>query len=435
MKRIVQRALSLFLLAAVMLILLTSCGGSSDGLAPTDKLVVYCPPTMNVEINQVKAEFERRYPDINLEYIEFGTYLDEEARTSFSERLKVELLAGRGPDVVFFDRRTFPDLYKVLDAGVFYDLNEMLDTDETFHIEDYIRPIFDGGLYQGKRQFIPLTFRINYLLADSAALRAQGIEISEQPNFSKWSQEMSQYIATHTEAQIQQALMEWFRTFQTLFAHSGLQVLHYETKQINVETEDLRLFVETFKQLYPYPNNEIWDGLFALRGKYGPDGGYWTAIQEQKQLYETYCYAFDLETWLNAEYGVPKPDKLFAFPTFEGHQAMAVGENFVAINAASVNKQNAYLFLKTALWTGAQSSLEDNVVSKAGLPSLSMVKALEGEAVEGYETVLPLEYYRNYSNTLMDIVYARMEPYFRDEKSYEDCLAELQSALELYINE
>ena len=63
------------------------------------------------------------------------------------------------------------------------------------------------------------------------------------------------------------------------------------------------------------------------------------------------------------------------------------------------------------------------------------MRDLEGENATGLGYTQGLEYYRNYSAQVIDLVYQEMLPYFEDQQPYDACLAKLKSQLELYLYE
>ena len=53
-------------------------------------------------------------------------------RNSFSE-----ILAGKGPDIVYFNSFTIGSIYKILENGVFHDLQPLIDDDLSFDTSKY----------------------------------------------------------------------------------------------------------------------------------------------------------------------------------------------------------------------------------------------------------------------------------------------------------
>ena len=74
-----------------------------------------------VELAQMT--FEVRYPEITLEQYP----LDTEDLDSAMDRLRTELMAGRGPDVLIDNGTMLPDLYKSIAGGMLADLGPYME--------------------------------------------------------------------------------------------------------------------------------------------------------------------------------------------------------------------------------------------------------------------------------------------------------------------
>ena len=121
-------------------------------MEPTQKLVLYCPPGWGgVFMDLAKYQYGAQYPDVEVEYRTFtqggeswitnahgARGPNPEMTEDFNQALLAELNAGKGPDAVVFFSDTFPDLDKVLEAGVFCDLEPLFEQDETFDRAEYL---------------------------------------------------------------------------------------------------------------------------------------------------------------------------------------------------------------------------------------------------------------------------------------------------------
>ncbi len=425
------------LVLALGLVLLTACGAPKAPSLPepTDELVVYCPPWMHTFVEPARALFEKAYPDVQLTYRTFGSFTDPEAVQSFKDLLIAELNAGKGPDLVLFTWDTFGDMYKVMDAGAFYDLDQLMDADASFDPSAYLTEVLDGGVYQGKRQFVPLMFTPAYVMAERAALEAKGVALPENPDFAEWSAALVQYVERHTLEENRQLFDNVYPRFDFFLVHSGLQILNYETKEILVESEEFRQFMAFFKVVYPF-------SCTSLEGKYPWRVGAFEDILSRlltgELLFDVTTTAeYIFQTHLSDRADTLRTDTLFSFPRLSGEKTIGMGMEFAAIKSASPNKANAYAFLKILL--------SDRIQDKAVMPvlkssmalqtSTDFVRDLEGENATGLGYTRELEYYRNYSARVIDLVYQEMLPYFEERQPYETCLARLKNQLELYLNE
>lgn len=161
MKRVCSALITRFcvyLLLPCLLLSLFGCSPPSSSLlssvpleappAPTDELLIYVHPRMETMLEQVKPIFERKYPEVRLTYRTFGYYNDPFVQQDYQDTLNTELMAGKGPDLLLFDDQV-PNIYKLMDIGLFYNLDNFLLADEEFHREEYDAKRLDMGLYKG----------------------------------------------------------------------------------------------------------------------------------------------------------------------------------------------------------------------------------------------------------------------------------------------
>ena len=327
-------------------------------------------------------------------------------------------------------------MHKVMDAGAFYDLDLLMEADASFDKSAYLSAIFDGGVYQGKRQCVPLMYTPAYVYAERAVLEAKGITLSEHPDFAEWSAALVRYAESHTLEENRQMFDNIYPRFDFFLVHSGLQILDYETKEILVESEEFRQFMEFFKVMYPF-------SCTSLEGKYPWRVGAFQDIISKlltgELLFDiTTSEAYIFETHLSDREDSIRTDTLFSFPRFQGGKTIGMGMNFAAVNSASPNKANAYAFLKLLLSDKVLTKNSVMPVLKSAMAlqtSQDLVRDLEGENATGLGYTQGLEYYRNYSAQVIDLVYQEMLPYFEDQQPYDACLAKLKSQLELYLYE
>ncbi len=417
-------------------ILFSSCTSDSQKPVPTDQLVVYCPPEMNRKMDYAKTIFEKDFPQVQLTYRSFGDYQNQASISEYNEILTAELNAGRGPDLICFCWDTFPDLYKVLDAGVFYNLDAFLLGDEDFDPSDYLKPVLDGGLYKEQRLFIPLTYYPAYVMAWGPTLKASGIALPKQPNYAEWTETIIRFYETHSPAENRKILDPLYPRFDFFLIYSGLQIVNYEAKELCIDQPEFKQFMEIFRSLYPY-------SCTTLEGKHP-----WRAGSTEENLYamqQEGSMLFDITT--NDEFVYEglignrgwQLDTFFSFPRINGEKTIGMGRNFVAINNASSNKVNAYAFMKILLSAPVQDDRYSfQPIYKAALADLtstSYLQDIEAEEPRAEGVAQGVEYYRNYSGQVMDLTYQTMLPFFERKSSYDECLQELRNKLTLYLYE
>ena len=157
-------------------------------------------------------------------------------------------------------------------------------------------------------------------------------------------------------------------------------------------------------------------------------------IQENGRLMVNQGYFYS--TTVIEHYGVY--NEIFtAMPSASAEKPTAIPEVSVAIRDGSPNAQNAYYFIKHLLSPAIQMDIG------FGCPVLLEQiyyhsrhhkddTAKEQARYEVYTNVVP---YRQFSPKLWEIYVQYMTPYWEGNASYEDCVTDLESMLELYMYE
>ena len=111
----------------------------------TNELIIYTPGSTYSSVMIPALEiFKKLYPEIEVSY---QTYDTDEYQTM----IRTEVPAGKGPDLVLLSSITFPDIYKTMSTDIFEDLNPYFGTDEGISLSEFVRPVMDGGVLNGKR--------------------------------------------------------------------------------------------------------------------------------------------------------------------------------------------------------------------------------------------------------------------------------------------
>ena len=219
-----KKALAILLMACMIVNLLTGCSGGRSAKKesidyhveletppePTDKLVIYQPPDMDEIIGFALSIFKVNFPDVEVEVREFGHYTDDPLTRynnmeNYRATLSSELMAGQGPDVVFwynspFDYlygSEFKDIYKVMDSGAFYNLDNFLVNDPDFRMDDFSENVLDIGVYKGERQFMPLSYGMDVFLTSEECMDKNNVTLSQRPTYEEFSEQTIQFCTTN----------------------------------------------------------------------------------------------------------------------------------------------------------------------------------------------------------------------------------------------
>ncbi len=409
---------------------------------PTDRLVVYLPLTYKSGyIDEVSAPlrkaldlFGQQFPDVAVECVEWNA--DEpNAYENYRQRLLTDIMAGKGPDLIVFSDRDFQDLQKVMASGAFYNIDNFLSVDASFDTTVYQQAVWNGGYYKQQRLLIPLNYRHFSVLTSDEALQDAGIQLSAQPDFSEWSRQIQRYVAAHSIQENRNLFLSWRDLYSHLFLNNlGLSVLDYENKQVLLQPEDLRAYMDFYKAVYPSLIQD-WDG--TVPDQYAMNLQVYEALQNKRLLFfSDYTHLWFLnEAKLEMEPTVTP--RTFYLPTPADVQPYATAEFMAAIRASSPNKANAYELLKILLSLGPQSSffipvhneaLRYNLLTDRSDFSKDEIEA-RLQDLNALEFTMPLE------NAVVTMMHSTMLPWVNNEKSYEACFEELRERLALYLYE
>ena len=405
-----------------------------EQLPKTDKLVLYRTPINSWVLDPAVKIFEEIYPDVEVEVRDFG--IDE--YSAYETFIQTELPAGKGPDLIVVGNEDFPNVFKIMETGVFCDLNDFIGSDPDFALDDYNKVVMDSGVYKGKRYLAPINYETNILFTNEEALAAAGMDKESFKTFDGYAGEIKKYLEKYSSTKL---VYKDYLTPNIYFPWNGLRVIDYENKKTNVDGEDFKKVVDAYKDLFAQDIGSFagYDTIEALRK------GDILFHRMRQTLYFAQLY------------GVMSIDSspiYFPFPGINGKTTAEV-KTSASVLASAQNKANAYAFLKILLSEKIQfpdimnfyympvlDSVLDEMVSAA-------VEFMEKWIYDGVLAPVSADVIKDYLDMYADVddcqLYVRevmnevfetyMMPYFKDEDTYENCLNRTRNFLELYISE
>ncbi len=422
MKRLLKTACCLLVCC-----LCVSCASAGKELRPTNKLVLYYPELLSTGVRTAISMFRNQFPDVEIDKRVFSGGFSE-----YSQLLKTEVMAGKGPDLIFFWGDEFQDTEKAMDAGVFYDIDTFMDEDTSFDRSQFQPNILDGGYYKGKRFYIPLCYQAMSVVTTEEAMEAFGIQLSDNATFEDWMNECIQWLRNNPEDTrvLTHSPTESPYFYGTFFS---VRYVDLETGEILIDRDAFRLFMEFLKLKFP----KLEYGNSALSSAGG--NRLVENIQADQLLF--YFYLMHQNLGMRQALSETRTARSLIPPSMGSEQPLATGRIMAAINNGSPNKVNAYEFLKIMLSTKVQSqpnfpipvnneALEYQLKSEGVQYDLS-----EDEIDRMYAEIQSLGYIHPLSYTQYDLFEDAMRPWFLDEKSYEDCLDDFRNRLEIFVDE
>lgn len=412
-------------------------------LKETDTLVIY-----------VMQSFQRTYMP-QIEAFRKATGVDVEVVSvvgepeEFTERVINDMVSGSGPDVLYFSDSFRMDITKSALNGNFLDLTDILAEDPDFSEDDYIEGVFDACQVNGRQYTVPTSYDLPFAFSVAETLADIGFRWDGIDTMSDFIEEIAHLTpeASENNSGFQQ-MMNSKNYFKMLYRYSGIRLLDYENGVVLPDEKELREFLEAYKLFFPYDYDasgasQIWNRVDPLLSGIA---AFWipsflTGIVDSISIMklESLAYAYRV------------------IPSQTGEIVARISSQ-LAIPANAKNTANAYRFIKFLL--SEEMQLDQNVllgmkpIRKSAIhkviyetPALyenhgfylddpENLALTEDEAVALEEAITSIDrFMQDERVVLSNMLQESMLPYFRDEASYEDCLADLKNKLTLYLSE
>lgn len=169
------KKVSMLLILGLGVFSLSACGTAKKKteVKQNPNLVVAVDEVLDTAyMQEVIDQYQSSCPDteITVQFLPHLTNVDDEAEKKELEQLRVEIMAGGGPDLFLVSTSCplFEDPVKNAYGGVFYDMESLLGQD--LKGLNLSADIMNAGVIEGKRYLIPLGYSINGVLTDTTYL-------------------------------------------------------------------------------------------------------------------------------------------------------------------------------------------------------------------------------------------------------------------------
>lgn len=119
-------------------------------------------------------KFQDKNPDIK---VNVNLYPDLEG-DQYSDKLNAELMAAKGPDIIYLPSWYNRRLY--MEKDILVNLDEMIEKDKEFNIEDYNTHMIDNSRYKGKLYTMPISYNMFYsFMLNEKLLEEKGVTVGD----------------------------------------------------------------------------------------------------------------------------------------------------------------------------------------------------------------------------------------------------------------
>lgn len=355
---ILKTKILITLLAVIFILnILTSCDSKTNNtdniyeslqeLTPkqnimeTQSLTVYTWHMNDNVIKNMLSEFQNEYPEVKINYIMIqGSIWD------YNDKLSNDLAAGDGPDLFIFTPNLIKNLSKLIKNNVFVDIDELNKHFNKLDYNDYYKIVFDSGLINSKRYFIPFDYSVPLMLGVEETLDKYNIMYKEDVTLKEFVKSTRNYYDSLNPTDNRYVFLSNFTQY-TLYSIAGKKSVNMFVDEWILDEFEMSEVYEIINILYP-------DGNSAL-GKYYIDLNQYTdsdmgALHNENVLFYTGIqfnpsYISTLPT-LNTRYDYiitnGKTPVLTTLPNIEGTNEVTASLNYIlAINENSKNKESA----------------------------------------------------------------------------------------------
>lgn len=407
---------------------------------------------LDTDIRKKVVEFNRSHEDVRITVNDYSMYRTDDNYDEGINKLNSDLLAGNVPDIIIAPQEV--DLGVYISKGIFADLYEFMNRDESFHKEDYLTNILalgeqDGKLYELIPYFEVITFigktanvgegfgwtydDVNHLL------EAKGEDVHLTP-------------ADETRESI-------LNTAMNIGFH---QFYNSSTGECHFNSEAFIQFLELMNRYPEEIPQEFYD-----------DDEYWSEYDSQWRDDRTmlsYNWIYDFAGYMEQKVGYFGEDISYVgFPTSDGSCGSAAYANFtLAIAEEGSFKEEAWEFVKTFIGDEYQDGIEGGFPIKLSALEKKAEKEMKVETyideetgavvesnnwlwINGQEIEIPrpsnedcqyimdllkqINHRRSYDDDIAVIIQEESAAYFAGEKSAKEVSDIIQSRVSIYVNE
>ena len=453
------------LVLLIVVVLLSGCASSGGDNAlyaelPTqpqsnESLWIYCDFGNEEMLSNAMTRFKADHPDVELkfttmEYNSSGSGFYADVLLEQYQQLATQIMAGEGPDVFMIGNEVM-DVEKMVRQGLFADLEPFFQADR-FDWEPYNRAVMDGGVWNGKRFVVPLSYDFPLLFTTKTALEETGFDMEACKDSAGYMEETARYIQDPTQRR-QLCFNMSIANSMDFLKFSGLSIADYDKKTIDLSAPEFQQGMEWFKLLQDAGadaaplDTDYLSGAAAVR-----DG---KALWTDALLGAAHGLYYDFAALKTVDEPVMMPIR-----NLDGGIQADIRSS-IAVRANSENLQNAYDYIKILLSKEIQYqgfSDELHVLDAANAYFYEEVtegrKMILAGGTQGFastnskycatDPVTPEEF-QEFLGLTREITgtqycdflnpYRAMSPYLSGTSDFEEAKQAAQLQMELYISE
>lgn len=451
----------------------------------SNELNLYIYETYNVDkyLNEAIALFEKSHPGTKVNLIPFSSMPEEkstgESKTSINDpnakaqndyisRVNTELMTGGGPDILAMDVLPY---YKYAESGLLEDITPYMENDSEFNSDDYFQNILDVAKYNGKQYMLPIDYSFDYAVYNKSNLSQAAQDQVKQQNthtiqelvdigkddLASGTNNASKMFALLSGSGLGTSMTNETFLFPWLLNMNYNSFVDFAKKQASFNDGRFAALLNTVQEyteknyIYPLDQQNKFMGFEAPSSMF--------RFLNDTMLYQSLYPDMPVYGSYSSSVGFPSTNESVAgvLASEEKNVTFSYMAQAYAINANSKNKQLAWEFLKLLASVEMQSS--QTLIARP-----INTKALENQSiytVTGYtykelgEQKIPANMQSTYDSyvaaqkeyigaintytmrdTVIDyLIQTETASFFDGTKTAEQVASDLQTKVEMYLNE
>ncbi|QNU67340.1 extracellular solute-binding protein [Ruminiclostridium herbifermentans] len=397
------------------------------------------------------GQFNEEHKDIRIEYGDIITY-NEEYKNKYITRLSV----GEGPDIIRVDNELglLTAVHKTADAGIFYDLNELINKDNSFNLSDYNQKVMNSGVINGKRFLIPLRYNFSTFFAKKGVLKENGFTTDgEKYTLENFADEVYAFMQKNKGTGKYFMTLHNF-TLSDIVKISGLSLIDINKKTAKLNSAEFVDLLNIYKKLHSVETEISKDIRYYVN-----TGDIFACTVECPDFDNGNCLIMNnMDSIFWSRDRINKVANTYIFPQYTNKKSILLEPIlYLAINSKCKYKQEAFEFIKLLLTEEYQKaddlkgfySLAVNNNAYLNnvnfyISNLDNAQPIEGEydaekrkeqVREQYQEIQEISVCDTVDAQVYDIIDSEAKNFIDGKRSAEKTAEIIQDKVMLYLNE
>ena len=407
---------------------------------------------MDSNLRSAIVQFNKTHENIRISVTDYSKFVSEDAWDAGYQQLNNDIIAGNAPDILLLDTGTQTRSYEI--KGVLEPLDSYMANDPEISKTEYLDNVMDAYQYRGN----------HYLVTPAFSIRSYAMKKSDADKIGEWSLDSLQQMMKERNIDAAKLFGDWPMTQSDVVTYAlvfdGKNYFDWDEHRVRFDSQS---FIDLLNFAKQFPE-EI-DNQFYEKDN---SGAYRSG---EALIAQAFFGSFrDFRTLKYGSFG--EDVTLIGFPREDGTGGSSVmAYTQLAMSAQSKNKDACWEFMRTFLLDDYQRHIVENAgymfpVSKKVLDEMAK-KSMEREYYETEDG--QKEYYDEsiwingeemklgemtqadvdqvyalfesvdsafeYDETLLNMVQEEVSPFFKGQKSAEECAKIVQSKAQIYIDE